>query len=90
MPADAAGHADENHLDEDRLEEWPELFVERGVYKVIPRENWHREPKLATLSCDSRAMMRDRIRSPRTANIYNLHYPRNVVSNIEGARDARL
>jgi anthranilate 1,2-dioxygenase small subunit len=76
-------------LDDDRLEEWPELFVERGVYKVIPRENWHREPKLAILFCDSRAMMVDRIRSLRTANIYNLHYPRHVVTNVEvlGARD---
>ena len=51
-------------LDDDRLEEWPELFVERGVYKVIPRENWHREPKLAILFCDSRAMMVDRVAQP--------------------------
>ena len=75
-------------LDDDRLEEWPELFVERGVYKVIPRENWHREPKLAIMFCDSRAMMTDRIRSLRTANIYIVHYPRHVVTNVEvlGAR----
>jgi anthranilate 1,2-dioxygenase small subunit len=70
-------------LDDDRLEEWPRLFIERGVYKVIPRENWHREPKLAILFCDSRAMMEDRISSLRTANIYNIHYPRHVVTNVE-------
>jgi anthranilate 1,2-dioxygenase small subunit len=70
-------------LDDDRLEAWPELFVERGVYKVIPRENWHREPRLAILFCDSRAMMLDRVRSLRTANIYNIHYPRHVVTNVE-------
>jgi anthranilate 1,2-dioxygenase small subunit len=70
-------------LDEDQLEEWPDLFTERGVYKVIPRENWSREPKLAVLFCDSRAMMVDRIKSLRTANVYNLHYPRHVVTNIE-------
>jgi anthranilate 1,2-dioxygenase small subunit len=70
-------------LDDDRLEEWPELFVEAGVYRVIPRENWDREPKLAILFCDSRAMMVDRIRSLRTANVYNLHYPRHVVTNVE-------
>ena len=72
-------------LDDDRLEEWPNLFVERGVYKVIPRENWHREPKLAILFCDNRAMMLDRVRSLRTANIYNLHYPRHIVTNVEVA-----
>ena len=70
-------------LDDDQLEEWPDLFVERGVYKVIPRENWHREPKLAVLFCDSRAMMMDRIKSLRNANIYNLHYPRHIVTNVE-------
>ncbi|MGD0429528.1 MAG: aromatic-ring-hydroxylating dioxygenase subunit beta [Acetobacteraceae bacterium] len=75
-------------LDDDRLEDWPKLFVERGVYKVIPRENWNREPKLAILFCDSRAMMVDRISSLRTANIYNIHYPRHVIANVEvlGAR----
>jgi anthranilate 1,2-dioxygenase small subunit len=70
-------------LDEDKLEEWPGLFVERGVYKVIPRENLGRQPPLPIFFCDSRAMMVDRIKSLRKANIYNLHYSRHVVSNIE-------
>ena len=70
-------------LDEDRLEEWPQLFVERGVYKVIPRENLDRQPALPIFFCDSRAMMVDRVRSLRQANVYNLHYCRHVVSNIE-------
>ena len=70
-------------LDDDRLEDGPNLFVERGVYKVIPRENWHREPKLAVFFCDSRAMMVDRVHSLRHANIYNLHYPGHVVTNVE-------
>lgn len=76
-------------LDEDRLEEWPDLFVERGIYKVIPRENIGRQPALPIMFCDSRAMMLDRVVSLRKANVYNLHYSRHVVSNIEilSARD---
>lgn len=70
-------------LDEDRLEEWPDLFVERGVYKVIPRENLDRQPALPIMFCDSRAMMLDRVVSLRKANVYNLHYSRHVVTNIE-------
>ena len=70
-------------LDDDRLEEWPNLFAERGVYKVIPRENLSRQPPLPIMLCDSRAMMVDRVRSLREANIYNLHYSRHVISNIE-------
>jgi len=76
-------------LDDDRLEDWPNLFAERGVYKVIPRENLTRQPALPIMFCDSRAMMADRVRSLREANIYNLHYSRHVISNIEilSARD---
>jgi anthranilate 1,2-dioxygenase small subunit len=70
-------------LDDDRLEEWPDLFVERGVYKVIPRENMSRQPALPIFFCDGRAMMVDRVRSLREANIYNLHYARHVVTNVE-------
>ncbi len=70
-------------LDDDRLEEWPDLFVERGVYKVIPRENMSRQPPLPIFFCDGRAMMVDRVRSLREANVYNLHYARHVVTNIE-------
>jgi anthranilate 1,2-dioxygenase small subunit len=56
-------------LDEDRLEEWPNLFVERGVYKVIPRENLDRQPALPIFFCDSQAMMVDRVKSLREANV---------------------
>lgn len=76
-------------LDDDKLEEWPNMFVERGVYKVIPRENLRREPALAIFFCDSQAMMVDRVKSLREANVYNVHFSRHVVSNIEilAARD---
>ena len=88
MSVDAGAYADilaleyryARILDDDRLEEWPELFVARGVYKVIPRENRGREPELASMFCDSQAMMLDRVRSLRQANIYNLHYPRHYRS----------
>ena len=70
-------------IDDDALEEWPKLFTDRGVYQVIPRENLGRQPALPIMYCDGRGMMEDRVRSLREANIYNLHYSRHVVSNIE-------
>lgn len=79
-------------LDEDRLELWPELFIVDGVYKVVPRENVNLEVQLPIMFCDSRAMMIDRVRSLREANIYNLHYPRHLITNVEllGDRDGML
>ena len=42
-----------------------------------------REPPLPIFFCDGRAMMVDRVRSLREANVYNLHHARHVVTNIE-------
>ena len=70
-------------IDDDRLEGWPGLFTERGVYKVIPRENLGSEPALPVFYCDGRGMMVDRVRSLRKANVYNLHWGRHVITNVE-------
>lgn len=60
-------------LDDDRLEEWPELFIEDGRYKITTRENIDAGWPLGILYCDSRGMMRDRILALRTANVYEPH-----------------
>lgn len=70
-------------LDEDKLEAWPGLFEPAGVYRVVPRENFGRAPELAIMSCDGQGMMRDRVCSLREANVFNIHQPRHVVSNVE-------
>jgi 3-phenylpropionate/cinnamic acid dioxygenase small subunit len=68
-------------LDEDRLEEWPNFFTERGVYRVTTAENEARGLPLPVLYCDSRAMMRDRVASLRNANIYEPQRYRHLVSS---------
>jgi anthranilate 1,2-dioxygenase small subunit len=67
-------------IDEDRLEDWPDLFTEKCLYKVIARENYDRGLPLAPIFCDSRGMLVDRIVSLRQANIYPLHRYRHVLS----------
>jgi len=60
-------------IDDDRLEEWPALFVENGKYRVTTRENHGRGLALAIMYCDGRGMMSDRISALRLANIYEPH-----------------
>lgn len=67
-------------IDDDRLEEWPELFVEDCMYKVISRENADRGMEIATILCTSRAMLIDRVVSLRQANIFPVHYYRHILS----------
>jgi anthranilate 1,2-dioxygenase small subunit len=66
-----------------QLEQWPEFFVEDGVYQVLPRENDALGMPLHLMMCDSKGMLEDRVRSLREANIYNIHYPLHQISNIE-------
>jgi len=69
-------------IDDDRLEEWPELFTETGKYRIATAENEARGLPLPVLSCDSRAMLRDRIQSLRHANIYEPQSYRHIVSSV--------
>lgn len=70
-------------IDDGRLEEWPEFFVEDCLYRIIPRENFDMGLPAAVIHCDNRRMLQDRVTSLRTANIYQPHQYRHLVS---GAR----
>ena len=69
-------------IDDGRLEEWPELFVEEGRYRVTTAENHERNLPLPIIYADSRAMLRDRVSALRQANIYEPQRYRHVVSSL--------
>jgi anthranilate 1,2-dioxygenase small subunit len=79
-------------IDDDRLEEWPQLFVEDCLYQVIARENADRGLPTSAMYCDSRGMLRDRVVALRHANIYAKHYYRHVLSNVnvKGVQDGEV
>ena len=66
-------------LDEDRLEEWVELFVEDCDYRVVTRENVEQNLPNVLMWCDNKNMLRDRVESYRHVNEYNPHYDRHVI-----------
>lgn len=77
-------------LDDDRLEEWPEFFVEDGRYRITTAENFERKLPLPIIYADSRAMLRDRVSALRHANIYEAQRYRHGVSSVLVERvDAR-
>lgn len=69
-------------LDEDRLEEWPEFFCDNGVYKVLSRVSVERNYPIATMMCDSKGMMKDRVVAIRNASVFSQRYLRHLISNI--------
>ena len=66
-------------IDEDKLEDWTELFVEDCRYEIVSRENREQNLPLSLMLCDNKDMLRDRIYSLREANIYNIHSDCHVI-----------
>ena len=69
-------------IDDDRLEEWVDLFTDDCVYRVTTRENFDHDLPISLIDCDGIGMLRDRIVSLRQANIYNIHFDRHLVTGV--------
>lgn len=70
-------------IDDDRLEAWPDFFSDDGRYKIITRENHEQGLPVGIVYCDGRGMLEDRITAMRTANIYEPHTYRHMVSAVQ-------
>ena len=66
-------------IDEDRLEAWPDFFSADGRYLVTTAENVAQGLPLGIMSATSRAMLRDRIKALRQANVYEAQRYRHVL-----------
>jgi anthranilate 1,2-dioxygenase small subunit/terephthalate 1,2-dioxygenase oxygenase component beta subunit len=66
-------------IDEGRLEEWPDFFTEDGRYRVTTAENVAQNLPLSLIYATSRAMLRDRVKALREANIYEAQRYRHML-----------
>lgn len=66
-------------VDNNEWEKWAEFFTEECVYKVQPRENYDSGYPLATLSFESRGMLKDRIYGMTETIFHDPYYQRHVV-----------
>ncbi len=69
-------------IDEDRLEEWPDLFTDPCRYLIISRANHAAGMRQGVMYAASRGMLLDRVFSIRRANIFEPHRYRHVVGPI--------
>ena len=58
---------------------WPEFFIDDCVYRLQPRENHERGFPLATLSFESKGMLKDRVYGIRETLFHDPYYQRHVV-----------
>jgi 3-phenylpropionate/cinnamic acid dioxygenase small subunit len=57
-------------IDADRLEAWPDFFLDDGRYRITTAENVAQDMPISIIYTTSRAMLRDRVRALREANVY--------------------
>lgn len=70
-------------VDDDRLEDWPGLFMPDGLYTVTTRENHARGLPLALMSCKGQGMMLDRVTGLRKINVYEPHCYHHQLSGLQ-------
>jgi len=69
-------------LDDGDLSEWPMLFTEDCFYQLIPRENAEQDLPLATIRCESRGMLMDRVMAIRDTFMFEPRYLRHITSGL--------
>ena len=69
-------------LDSERFEEFPELFVEECLYRVVPRENHLLGLPIAVIHCESKGMIKDRVYAARESTMAEPRTLRHFITNI--------
>lgn len=68
-------------LDEQRLADWAEMFVDDALYVVLSRENFDRNLPVGLIYCESKAMLRDRAFATQHTAMFAPRYLRHMISN---------
>jgi 3-phenylpropionate/cinnamic acid dioxygenase small subunit len=66
-------------IDNDELETWTGLFTDHCLYRVTTADNHEQGMEASLIYADSRAMLNDRVRSLRVANVYEKQRYRHLV-----------
>jgi 3-phenylpropionate/cinnamic acid dioxygenase small subunit len=69
-------------IDDDRLEEWPDFFVENCRYLITSRESHAAGYRHGIVYAASRGMLEDRVLALRRANIFEPHRYRHIIGPI--------
>lgn len=79
-------------IDADRLEAWPDFFLEHCLYKITTADNVARGYQAGIIYADTRAMLIDRVSALREANIYERQRYRHIIGMplITGEKDGAV
>jgi len=66
-------------IDDDRLEDWPDFFVEQCLYSITSIDNHRQGYPGGLMWADSKGMLQDRVAALRDANIYERQTYRHLI-----------
>lgn len=66
-------------IDDDRLEEWPDFFVDQCRYLITDRQSHEAGLKHGVIYCASKGMLVDRVTSMRRVLMFEQHRYRHLV-----------
>jgi len=69
-------------LDDERFEEFPDLFVDDCLYRVVPRENHLLGLPIAAIHCESKGMIKDRVYAARESTMAEPRTLRHFITNL--------
>jgi anthranilate 1,2-dioxygenase small subunit len=70
-------------LDEQRLDDWAEMFTDDGFYLVISRENADRNMPVGLIYCENKGMIQDRAFALQHTEMFAPRYLRHIVGNLQ-------
>jgi anthranilate 1,2-dioxygenase small subunit len=69
-------------LDEQRLQDWVEMFAHDAFYVVTSRENADRDLPVGLIYCEGKAMIRDRAFALEKTAMFAPRYLRHIIGNL--------
>jgi anthranilate 1,2-dioxygenase small subunit len=69
-------------IDGDRLEEWPDFFIDDCRYLITDRESHDAGLRHGVIYCASRGMLVDRITAMRRVLVYEPHRYRHILGSV--------
>ena len=79
-------------IDEERWQDWANLFTEDCIYRIQPRKNYENDFPFATLSFESKGMLLDRAYAIEETLFHDPYYQRHIVGLpiIKAANEGRI
>lgn len=70
-------------LDEGDIDAWPDFFIDACTYKIVPRDNYDRGLPVATMLCESKGYLLDRVRAIKETSSFAPRLLRHIIGGTQ-------